>query len=83
MRQVQVAAHLKEGISAHNFKSDEPYQFVITWCWYLSALMPAYMAAWYIMRLADKVIEHQFFTSRQVLYFAIGIRVGLPTQSYV
>ena len=62
----------------HSYKTDEPYRFAVDWCWYLSALVPAYAAAWYTMHLLVKLVEHQFFTSRQVLYFAIGIRVRRP-----
>lgn len=73
--QIHIAANVKEGTAAQSFQSDEPYHFAVDWCWYLSALVPAYCAAWYLMHTLVKMVEHQFFTSRQVLYFVIGIRV--------
>lgn len=76
--QVHIAANVKEGILAQTYQSDETYRFAVDWCWYLSALVPAYMAAWYLMHTLVKMVEHQFFTSRQVLYFVIGIRVRSP-----
>ena len=73
--QIHVAANVAEGSAASSFQSEEPYHFAVDWCWYLSALVPAYCAAWYLMHTLVKAVEHQFFTSRQVLYFVIGIRV--------
>ena len=46
------------------------------WLFFFAGLIAAYYVAYYCMQVVVVMIESQFFTFRQVLYYVIGIRVS-------
>ncbi len=47
------------------------------WCFFLAGICPIWYFAELLVRVMVFVVESQFFTTPQAMYFTVSIRVGL------